>query len=578
MRPRSKPLAPPVFACLAFLLLLICGVAPARAQQVQVTATNPTSAAQGTVNLDVKVTGKGFKNGARARFFVTATADTGGVTVNSTTFVSSTELTANITVSDTAVIANFDVQVLNADGRGGKGTELFRVTAKGGGQAACPAIQPAPASDTKCYDFMPGCLDSTFSGTGYVHINPYGGSYSVNPNAVAVQGDGRIVVAGTAKVSSTSSDFAVIRYNPDGTLDTSFGDPDPLNPSLRLGYTVTWFTTGSDIPYALVLQPGDGKIVVSGWGGESVVVRYTSDGTLDPSFGSGGIARLGGGAPARDVTLQSDGKIVVGGAAGGAFSLVRLNTNGSLDSSFGSGGQVNVNPSGSKRGTGVGWGLAVQRIPAGTGEERIILAGWSHLSSSDNSTWTLMRFRSNGATDTSFGSGGIVKTGFLGFGDAARKVAIDASNRIVVVGNTNSASTSCGDYVGDIAVVRYTQDGALDGSFGGGRQIVDVYGGRDHPYGLALQADGKVLISGHGRSADNAETHFALVRLNASGDRDSAFGLLGNGLVTTDLYGTESWAFALALDPADGRIVVAGAAYVTPPSSQGDIVVARYWP
>jgi uncharacterized delta-60 repeat protein len=190
-----------------------------------------------------------------------------------------------------------------------------------------------------------------------------------------------------------------------------------------------------------------------------------------------------------------------------------------------------------------------------------------------------MRFRSNGATDTSFGSSGIVKTYFSGFGDGARKVQIDSTNRIVVAGITNSANTVCGSYVGDFAVVRYTQDGSIDGSFSGGRQIVDIYGGSDGLYGLALQADGKILIFGQGRSADNTVTNFALVRFNVDGSRDSAFGLLGNGVVTTDLYGTESWGLGgIAVQPTDGKIVAAGAAYLGPNFTQGEIVVARYLP
>ncbi|MFN2530744.1 MAG: hypothetical protein ABR555_05570 [Pyrinomonadaceae bacterium] len=104
--------------------------------QVQVTAANPASAEQGTVNLNVRVLGKGFKNGAKTNWFVTGTTDPGGVRVNSTTFVSSTELNANITVPDGATIASYDIQVLNSDGRGGKGTELFAVTAKGN-QTSC---------------------------------------------------------------------------------------------------------------------------------------------------------------------------------------------------------------------------------------------------------------------------------------------------------------------------------------------------------------------------------------------------------------------------------------------------------
>src|SRR5688500_5727536 len=157
--------------CLGFLFLNRF-ITDAQAQQIQVNAADPPVAEQGTLSLDVKVTGKGFKNGAQAKSFVTGTTNPGGVTVNSTTFVSSTELRANITVVDNAEIANFDIQVLNSDGRGGKGTELFRVTAKGGGNGTCPPMQPAPTSDTKCYDTLPGCLDSTFAGVGYVHTDP----------------------------------------------------------------------------------------------------------------------------------------------------------------------------------------------------------------------------------------------------------------------------------------------------------------------------------------------------------------------------------------------------------------------
>lgn len=133
MKPHKTPTTILILLFLGFIALnLSDGISSAQAQ-VQVSAADPPSAAQGTVNLNVKVTGKGFKNGAKAKWAVTGTTDPGGVTVNSTTFVNSGEVTANITVSDTAIIANFDIQVLNSDGRGGKGTELFAVTAKGTG-------------------------------------------------------------------------------------------------------------------------------------------------------------------------------------------------------------------------------------------------------------------------------------------------------------------------------------------------------------------------------------------------------------------------------------------------------------
>lgn len=117
---------------------VVLGVACA-VGQIQVNSTSPSAAAQGTINLDITVSGNGFKKGAKAQWFVTGTTNPGGVTVNSTTFVSSSQLTANITVSSTATISGYDVQVANADGRTGKGTDLFAVTQNGNGStiASC---------------------------------------------------------------------------------------------------------------------------------------------------------------------------------------------------------------------------------------------------------------------------------------------------------------------------------------------------------------------------------------------------------------------------------------------------------
>ena len=574
----------------AYLTLLFCGLvlmlsiyrSPfASAQgQVQVAAANPATAEQGTINLNVKVNGKGFKNGAKAKWFITGTTDTGGVTVNSTTFVSSTEVTANITIADTAVVGNFDIQVLNSDGRGGKGTELFGVTPKGGGNASCPPLQPAPTSDTKCYGMSAGCLDSTFAGVGYTQLMVGTGATTGQAGAALVQGDGKIVIGARAGFPSTSSDFAVIRFNVDGSLDTSFGDVDPFNAGLRRGYTVTSLSTGFDNLLALALQP-DGKIIANGTRGvdtgtrgesHNVVVRYTSDGVLDTMFGSSGIVVVGDGSAKSNVALQEDGKIVVVDGA----RVTRLTPNGAFDSTFGIGGQITVNASGSKRGlTSLSWGIAIQRVPAMTGEERIVVTGYT--GSGEPSVWTLMRFRPNGAADTSFGINGVVKTTFSGLGDRALDVAIDSSNRIVTAG-VISLNGPCGAYVADYAVVRYAENGTVDGSFGGGKQIVDVYGGRDFDASLAIQTDGRIVIGGSSDSSDGRVNHIAFVRFNADGTRDSTFGLLGNGIVTLDAYGFDTLAYGnLALSPVDGKIVIAGATTLAAPSPFS-ILVARYLP
>jgi len=114
-----------VLACC--LLSIDTNVSNAKGQ-VQVNASDPASIEQGTFNLLVKVIGKGFKRGAKAKVFVSGTTDTGGVTVISTTFVSSRELSVNITVDNAATIATFDIEVANPDARVGKGTQLFKVT------------------------------------------------------------------------------------------------------------------------------------------------------------------------------------------------------------------------------------------------------------------------------------------------------------------------------------------------------------------------------------------------------------------------------------------------------------------
>lgn len=579
MMPRHR-ISPTLIVLAALIALIISWLLPStNAQgQVQVTAADPMAAEQGTINLNVKVTGKGFKNGAKAKWFVTGTTDPGGVTVNSTTFVSSTEVTANISVADTATIANFDIQVLNSDGRGGKGTELFAVTAKGN-QASCPIQPPPPTGDTRCYAALPGCFDTSLVGTGFVNTH-LGNSAARYASAVAVQPDGKIVTGGVARPSSTLDDVAVTRFNSDGSLDTTFGDIDPLNPTLRLGYVITSITSDNDGTRAIALQ-NDGKIVVSGnyYSGRAIgfVVRYNATGTLDSTFGSGGRVILDFGkrfpSPHYDVAIQADdGKIVIGGAANDGFAVARLLPNGVVDTGFGSGGLVVANPSGTQGGTSAGWSMAIQRV---TGEERIVLAGSSKTSSGDNPDWTLMRLRSNGATDTSFGSGGVVKTPFFGYRDEVHALTIDYSNRIVAAGNIAVASIdTCGNYVVDYAVVRYNENGTLDTSFGGGKQTVDFYGGHDEAaYGVAVQTDNKIV--GLVWPQNNVQD-CGLVRFNVDGSRDTSFGILGNGLVTTDFFGSPDIPSDVALQPIDGKIIAVGS--TQPPNDSRGLFVARYWP
>ncbi|HEY8186635.1 MAG TPA: hypothetical protein VIF64_11225 [Pyrinomonadaceae bacterium] len=442
------------------------------------------------------------------------------------------------------------------------------------GKGGCPALTPAPTSDTKCYAALPGCLDITFGTNGVVISDPSVGEIGGNQaTGVLVQPDGKIIVTGTTSGGvNTDGDFVVLRYNIDGILDTSFGDPDPLSPFLRLGYVRTKFTSLTDLSWTSLLQP-DGKIVVAGQAYNSsgviawAVARYNSDGILDASFGSGGKQILNissASSSVQGMAIQSDGKLVLVGDPD--FSIMRLNQDGSPDVSFGSGGKVTANPGSQGRSAGRAYAVAIQRIPAATGEERIVVGGWGN-----SSVFALMRFRPNGAVDSTFGSSGRANTSFFGFGDQIRALAIDQANRIVAAGLTNTASSNCGLYVADFAVARFTQNGTIDNSFSSdGRVSTDVYGGYERADGLLLQPDGKIVITG---STNSSVEDFALVRYNDNGTPDSSFGILGTGVVTTDIS-PEDWGYGIAQQPWDGKIVVAGYSRF----AHRNMTVLRYWP
>jgi uncharacterized delta-60 repeat protein len=569
-----------LFVSLGLLLAKLSGpVSQAQGPPVQVAAADPPAAEQGTVSLNVKVTGKGFKNGAQAKWFITGTTNPGGVTVNSTTFVSSTEVTANITVADAATIADFDIQVLNSDGRGGKGTELFKVIAKTanvGGGSNCPAPIPAPTSDTKCYAAMPGCLDVTFGTNGIVITDPSVNQVGYNhPTGVLIQPDGKIIATGmTSHGINTDQDFVALRYNTDGSLDTTFGEPDPLNPPLRLGYVRTSFSSYLDLAWTSLLQP-DGKIVMAGHANVGstkfwAVLRYNSNGTLDPSFGSGGKKTLDiADTRVESMTIQSDGKLVLVG--GPNFTIMRLSQDGSPDNSFGTSGKVTANPSTARKGSSLAHTVGIQRIPAITGEERIVVGGWA---ANSPNAFALMRFGPNGTVDSTFGSSGRAYTSFFGFGDQIGVLKIDQSNRIVAAGVTDTANSNCGLYVTDFAVARFTENGSLDNSFSGdGKLSTDGYGGSNAANGLLLQTDGKIVITGGNLSSDGSVEDFILVRYNDNGTLDTSFGILGTGIVTTDTS-PQDWSYAIAQQPWDGKIVLAGVSSF----SHRNMAIARYWP
>lgn len=340
----------------------------------------------------------------------------------------------------------------------------------------------------------PGDLDPTFSGDGKqltsIRVSAYG-------NGVAIQSDGKIVAAGGSYAGAGGThDFALARYMPDGSLDTSF-DGD--------GKLTTDF--GGGVAYGVALQP-DGKIVAVGGGaGGFSFARYNAVGSLDTSFdGDGKRTTDFGGGWASGVALQSDGKIVaVGYATGfgaeGDFALARYNADGSLDASFSGDGSQTTDIGGDEGASDV----AIQR------DGKIVAVGSSYSFIGSSTDAVVARYNPDGSLDPSFGTfAGFQLTSVSGL-DRAGGVALQPDGKIVAVGATNE----------DFLLARYNPNGSPDATFSDdGTQTTD-FGESDGAGGVALQPDGKIVVAG-ATSSGGGPSALALARYQAGSASGSA--------------------------------------------------------
>lgn len=391
-------------------------------------------------------------------------------------------------------------------------------------------------------DAAPGNFDPTFGLGGKVlpQVRRYGEAH-----AVVLQPDGKIIAAGARTVGSV-----VARYHPDGTVDRSFGNDGLVDGQL-----------GSGIIDA-ALQP-DGKLVVVATGeivcctAEILVARYDADGTLDPTFGSGGVVAqdLFGENVARAVALQPDGKIVVGGfhrASSDDFTLRRLNPDGSADASFGSSGQV-VTTIASGSGRDVVETVAVQ--PDG----KIVAAGFAFTGTRDD--LALARYDPDGSLDATFGVGGTLTTAIGSYRTVAEDVVLQPDGKIVAVGWAEDNPS-----LRTFALARYLADGTLDAGFGGAGTVATPSGAWSNA--AVLQPDGKLVVAGVWMTGGY---DFALARYDIDGSLDPGFG--SGGSVTAPIGGSSS-AQAVVLQP-DGKIVAAGLSD-DPPFGFHELALARF--
>jgi uncharacterized delta-60 repeat protein len=403
------------------------------------------------------------------------------------------------------------------DGNFGSGGKVMTNFTRGWDAASSLALQPdgkivvaGSAGDANprfalARYLRDGTLDASFHGDGRVTTDLTKGSDGAAD--VAIQLDGQIVVAGVAgDPEGSDTKFALLRYNPDGTLDANFG---------KGGQVLTDFTAGFDVAAGLEIQT-DGKIVAAGAATELgeegqppqtsgfAVARYNPDGTLDSSFGEGGkvITEFSAGLDqASDLALQVDGKIVAAGVAGaggqgGVFAVARYNSDGGLDTSFSADG---------KRTTNFGSWFSAASSVAIQRNGRILVAGTEAIDvSAPDYKFALARFNPDGSLDDSFGGDGRVRTRF---GGGVLGVAIQEDGKIVAVGGTKGRDQK-------FALARYTRRGGLDSSFAGdGKVVTNFTSGSDWAGAVALQPNGRILAGGR---AGGLGGRFALARYLAA--------------------------------------------------------------
>jgi uncharacterized delta-60 repeat protein len=398
---------------------------------------------------------------------------------------------------------------------------------------------------------QPGNLDGDFDADGKVTTD-FGTGDDLG-QSVAVQPDGRIVVAGSAS-NGTNKDFAVARYNMDGTLDNSFSFD---------GKVTAPFGTSDDIGQSVAVQP-NGKILVAGYSNNGTdndfaIARYNADGNLDNSFSVDGkvTTAIGmGDDRGQSVAIQPDGRIVVAGYAHNGvdqdFALARYNTDGTLDNSFSADGKVSTD-----FGMGHDHGRSVAIQPDG----KILVAGYANNGTDDD--FALARYNTDGTLDNSFSADGKVTTSFGTDDNYGTSVAIQPDGKIIVTGFSFIGTDS------DFALARYNVDGSLDNSFSVDGKVTTAFGtGGDVGYSVAIQPDGKIVVAGF--SLIGTDGDFALARYNMDGTLDNSFSI--DGKVTTTFGTGVDRGNSVAIQP-DGRIVVAGYAYI---GAEPDFAVARY--
>jgi uncharacterized delta-60 repeat protein len=409
---------------------------------------------------------------------------------------------------------------------------------------AGPGVVPAEAA--------PGSLDVSFGVGGSIRTN-IGGTYDW-AYAAAIQPDGRILAAGVSNARGTY-DFALARYTATRDLDPTFGNGGVV--LTDFGQSYDWAYALALQPDGKILVAGVSDVSQSS---DFALARYNRDGTLDRDFGHGGLVTVDFRPLTVDIVhgiaVQPDGRIVVAGVTyedvvtlrpHGDFMVARLLPNGKNDVSFGLGGVMTTD-------FGDGsydepYAVAIQ--PDG----KIVLAGYTNQGSGPGVLFgadqlALARYLANGFLDPQFGEGGRIVFDGGSLDERLLALTVTPDGGLVAGGYVNGERRS------DLLLVRLGRDGNFVPGFGNTRRgisINDLGTNSERISSLVVQPDGKIVAGGQTAVFNNAD--FAIFRYEPNGLFDSGFGR--DGVATFDFQGREDRVHAVALQ-ADGKIVAVG--------------------
>ena len=380
-----------------------------------------------------------------------------------------------------------------------------------------------------------GALDTSFDGDGIqneIFTPSYSGSY--NAYSVAIQDDGKIIFGGVL-----NQNLYVVRLHGVSNFNSNYGK------------MIAQVGTSDDVANGIAVRP-NGKIITGGYSFNAVnnssnndfaLVAYNADGSLDYTFGNNAVVKTEINAFSSDeiraIALQADGKIVVGGTTTANAStntnivIARYLADGSnLDASFGVGGKTIIDFQGTQDQV---YAMAIQT------DGKILVAGSTV--NGANIDFSMARININGTLDATFGTNGKVQVSLANY-SIGRALAMQTDGKIVAAVFVE----------GDFGVLRFNNNGSLDNSFDGDGKVIIDYGlnSFDEVYGIAIQPDGKILISGN--TDKDGTDDFAIMRFNTNGSLDNTFGSGGKTHVdinSGDLYPS------IALFPS-GKIILAG--------------------